>query len=56
MLCEGTSLLEALHYKGVATNQDLMTFVKSMPLSPDNNPNNGFLVNGDTMWMELIKV
>ncbi|WP_205248439.1 C39 family peptidase, partial [Escherichia coli] len=29
-------------YKGVATNQDLMTFVKSMPLSPDNNPNNGF--------------
>ncbi|MCH0434129.1 C39 family peptidase, partial [Enterococcus faecium] len=42
MLCEGTSLLEALHYKGVATNQDLMTFVKSMPLSPDNNPNNGF--------------
>lgn len=42
MLCEGTSLLEALHYKSVATNQDLMTFVKSMPLSPDNNPNNGF--------------
>lgn len=42
MLCEGTSLLEALHFKGIATNQDLMTFVKSMPISPNNNPNNGF--------------
>ncbi|WHA09145.1 C39 family peptidase [Enterococcus montenegrensis] len=42
MLCEGTSLLQALHYKKIATNQNLMTFVKSMPLSPNNNPNNGF--------------
>ena len=42
MLCEGASLLEALHYKGIATKQNLMTFVKSMPVSPNNNPNNGF--------------
>lgn len=42
MLCEGASLLEALHYKGIATKQNLMTFVKSMTVSPNNNPNNGF--------------
>ncbi|EOD5300577.1 C39 family peptidase [Enterococcus faecium] len=41
MLCEGTSLLEALTYKGI-TNQDLMTFVNTMPISPDNNPYNGY--------------
>ncbi|EOT40146.1 C39 family peptidase [Enterococcus dispar] len=42
MLCEGASLLESLHYKGIATKQNLMTFVKSMPVSSNNNPNNGF--------------
>ncbi|EOD7437455.1 C39 family peptidase [Enterococcus faecium] len=41
MLCEGTSLLEALHYKGV-TNQDLYSFVNSMPIASDNNPYNGY--------------
>ncbi|WP_261807233.1 C39 family peptidase [Lapidilactobacillus luobeiensis] len=41
MLCEGTSLLEALHYKGV-TNQSLMSFVNLMPRASDNNPYNGF--------------
>lgn len=44
MLCEGTSLLEALHYKGV-TNISLNQFVSSMPISPDNNPYNGFSGN-----------
>lgn len=41
MLCEGASLLQALRYKGV-TNQDLLTFVNSMPRASDNNPYNGY--------------
>lgn len=41
MLCEGSSLLEALHYKGV-TNQGIYQFVNSMPISPNNNPYNGY--------------
>lgn len=41
MLCEGSSLLEALHYKGV-TNQGIYQFVNSMPHSSDNNPYNGY--------------
>lgn len=41
MLCEGSSLLEALHYKGV-TGQGIYQFVNSMPRSSDNNPYNGY--------------
>lgn len=41
MLCEGSSLLEALHYKGY-TSEGLYTFVNSMPLASDNNPYNGY--------------
>lgn len=41
MLCEGTSLLMALHYKGV-TGQGIYQFVNSMPRSSDNNPYNGY--------------
>lgn len=41
MLCEGSSLLEALHYKGV-TGQGIYQFVNSMPKSADNNPYNGY--------------
>lgn len=41
MLCEGSSLLEALHYKGV-TSQGINQFVNSMPKSSNNNPYNGY--------------
>lgn len=41
MLCEGSSLLQALRYKGV-TNQELLTFVNSMPRANDNNPYHGY--------------
>lgn len=41
MLCEGSSLLEALHYKGV-TSQGINQFVNSMPKSTNNNPYNGY--------------
>lgn len=41
MLCEGASLLQGLRYKGV-TNQDLLTFVNSMPRTNDNNPYHGY--------------
>lgn len=41
MLCEGASLLQAMHYKG-QTNQNLMSFVNSMPIASDNNPYNGY--------------
>lgn len=42
MLCEGASLLEGLHYKGVAKNQSLTSFVNSMPIASDHNPYNGY--------------
>ena len=41
MLCEGSSLLEGLLYKGYTT-QNLNQFVQSMPLSADNNPYDGY--------------
>lgn len=41
MLCEGSSLLEGLLYKGYTT-QNLSQFVQSMPLSTDNNPYDGY--------------
>ncbi len=41
MVCEATSLLEALTYLGV-TNQSLMEFVNSMPKAYDDNPYHGF--------------
>ncbi|OQO64438.1 glycosyhydrolase [Enterococcus faecium] len=41
MLCEGASLLSGLKYKGV-TNQDLFSFVNSMPRANDNNPYHGY--------------
>lgn len=41
MLCEGSSLLEGLLYKGYTT-QNLSQFVQSMPLSADNNPYDGY--------------
>ena len=41
MLCEGSSLLEGLLYKGY-TKQNLSQFVQTMPLSADNNPYDGY--------------
>ena len=42
MGCEAASLLQALQLKGYAKNYNLRSFIKEMPLSPNNNPNNGF--------------
>ncbi|MHA4878909.1 C39 family peptidase, partial [Enterococcus faecium] len=42
MLCEGASMLEGLHYKGVATNQNLTSFVTYMPRANDHNPYHGY--------------
>lgn len=41
MVCEATSLLEALTYLGI-TNQSLSEFVNSMPRAYDDNPYHGF--------------
>lgn len=43
MGCEAAALLEALQYKGNATKYTLSTFLKEMPISVDENPNNGFV-------------
>ncbi|WP_125765430.1 C39 family peptidase [Levilactobacillus mulengensis] len=42
MGCESASLLEGLHYKGVLTSTGLVAFMKHLPRSKNNNPNNGF--------------
>ena len=41
--CEGASLLQALQYKGKLINWGLIQFLKTIPKSPDGNPNNGFV-------------
>lgn len=42
MACEASSLLEALHFKGYATNLNLASFIQTMPISASGNPNEGF--------------
>lgn len=42
MGCEAASLLQALQVKGYAKNYNLKSFIKEMPMSSNNNPNNGF--------------
>ena len=42
MACEATALLEALHNKGYANNYNIQSFIKTMPISPNGNPNEGF--------------
>lgn len=42
MACEASSLLEALHFKGYATNYNLASFIQTMPISASGNPNEGF--------------
>ncbi|NLR32832.1 C39 family peptidase [Levilactobacillus tujiorum] len=42
MGCESASLLEGLHYKGVMKSTGLVKFMKKLPRSKNNNPNNGF--------------
>lgn len=41
--CEGASLLQALQYKGKITNWGLTQFLNTIPKSPNNNPNTGFV-------------
>jgi uncharacterized protein YvpB len=43
--CEGASLLEALHGKGLLTNTNLSQFLKTMLYSSNGDPNNGFAGN-----------
>lgn len=42
MACEATALLEALHNKGYAKNYDIQSFIKTMPIATNGNPNDGF--------------
>lgn len=42
MACEATALLEALHNKGYDNNYNIQSFIKTMPISPNGNPNEGF--------------
>ncbi|MDT6980930.1 C39 family peptidase [Levilactobacillus zymae] len=42
MGCESAALLEGLHYKGVKVHTGLVAFMKQLPRSKTNNPNNGF--------------
>lgn len=42
MACEATALLEALHNKGYANNYNIQSFIKTMPISSNGNPNEGF--------------
>lgn len=42
MACEATALLEALHNKGDAQNYNIQSFIKTMPIAADGNPNEGF--------------
>jgi len=42
MGCESASLLEGLHAKGVLRSTGLVAFMKHLPRSKNNNPNNGF--------------
>lgn len=42
MAYEASSLLEALHFKGYATNYSLASFIQTMPISASGNPNEGF--------------
>lgn len=46
---EGASILMCLKYKN-ATNIDYKTFLDRMPISPDNNPFNGFAGSPYTAW------
>ncbi|MBF0777240.1 glycosyhydrolase [Streptococcus cuniculi] len=41
--CEGASLLQALQYKGKLTDWGLVQFLKTIPKSPNGNPNSGFV-------------
>lgn len=42
MGCEASSLLQALHFKDKATNYNLATFLKKMPVDSKGDPNKGF--------------
>ncbi|UQS84652.1 C39 family peptidase [Apilactobacillus apisilvae] len=40
--CEAASLLEGFHEKGILSKTNLSTFLKQMPYSKSDNPNNGY--------------
>jgi len=42
MGCDPTALYIALRYKGYCQDLDLKSFIEDMPISPDNDPRNGF--------------
>lgn len=41
--CEGASLLQAFQYKGLLNDWTLRRFLDTIPKSPNNNPNTGFV-------------
>lgn len=41
--CEGASLLQGLQYKGKIPDWDLIKFLKTIPISPNGNPYDGFV-------------
>ncbi|MEG0452504.1 MAG: C39 family peptidase [Coprobacillus sp.] len=45
MGCDPAALYQALKYKGYCQNVSLKTFISDMPISPNDNPNNGFAGN-----------
>ncbi|OTO14526.1 hypothetical protein A5875_003683 [Enterococcus sp. 3H8_DIV0648] len=53
MGCEAASLLQALQKKGYAKNYNLKSFIKEMPLSSNNNPNNGFAGKPDRIMNDV---
>ncbi|MEG0365443.1 MAG: C39 family peptidase [Coprobacillus sp.] len=42
MGCDPAALYQAIKYKGYCKDVSLRTFIEDMPISSDNNPNNGF--------------
>lgn len=43
MGCEGAAMMQAYRYKGKMRNRSLVSLLHEMPISPNNNPNNGFV-------------
>lgn len=41
--CEGSSLLQGLQYKGKIPDWDLIKFLKTISISPNGNPYDGFV-------------
>ncbi|MGC3711701.1 C39 family peptidase [Enterococcus faecalis] len=48
--CEGASLLQGLQYKGKIPDWDLIKFLKTIPISPNGNPYDGFVGSPLVKW------